>query len=206
MPDSDGYREAAAAGVRALFHSRGSAHLQTLRCRHGPAVTFEASLDFAQRADQADPLRALRSRFAMPHDVAGNELVYLAGHSLGLQPLDARARVNEELDDWAALGVRGHEEARRPWIPYHENLTAGLVHLTGARPSAVIAMNSLTVNIHLMLASFFRPSSKRTKLPIETGDSSPDRHAVTSHLAWHGLDPPPPLLELTPPPGSDSLP
>jgi len=169
-------------------------------------VTFEASLDFAQRADQADPLRAFRSRFAVPPEEAGNELVYLAGHSLGLQPLDARARVNEELDDWAALGVRGHEEARRPWIPYHANLTAGLQHLTGARASEVIAMNSLTVNIHMMLASFYRPAGSRTKILIEAGAFSSDRHAVASQIAWHGLDPRTSLVELAPVVGEHLVP
>jgi kynureninase len=169
-------------------------------------VSFDASLDFAQRADEADPLRAFRSRFAMPHDAGGNELVYLAGHSLGLQPLAARALVNEELDDWAALGVRGHEEARRPWIPYHENLTAGLQYLTGARASEVIAMNSLTVNIHMMLASFYRPNGSRTKILIEAGAFSSDRHAVASQIAWHGLDPRTSLVELAPVAGQALIP
>jgi len=169
-------------------------------------VSFEASLDFAQRADQADPLRHFRTRFAIPHDARGNELVYLAGHSLGLQPLAARTRVNEELDDWAALGVRGHEEARRPWIPYHENLTAGLQYLTGARASEVIAMNSLTVNIHMMLASFYRPAGSRTKILIEAGAFSSDRLAVASQIAWHGLDPRTSLVELAPVPGEHLVP
>src|SRR5215212_7444569 len=95
-------------------------------------VTREATLDYARRADRADPLRMFRSRFALPRDANGAELIYLAGHSLGLLPLAARTAINDELDDWAKLGVLGHESARRPWIPYHENLTAGLQHLTGA--------------------------------------------------------------------------
>src|SRR5262249_18314584 len=96
-------------------------------------VTREATLDYARRQDHADPLRAFRSRFAMPRDANGAELIYLAGHSLGLLPLAARAAVNDELDDWARHGVLGHESARRPWIPYHANLTAGLQHLTGSK-------------------------------------------------------------------------
>ena len=97
--------------------------------------------------------------------------------------------VSEELDDWARLGVEGHEHARRPWIPYHENLTAGLAALTGARPDEVVAMNSLTVNLHLMLASFYRPQGRRTRILMEAGAFSSDRHAVASQIAWHGLEP-----------------
>jgi kynureninase len=166
-------------------------------------MSFEATLDFATRADQADPLRAFRSRFALPRDSTGAGLIYLAGHSLGLLPLAARTLVNEELDEWAKLGVLGHETARRPWIPYHEHLTAGLRTLTGAKASEVIAMNTLTVNIHMMLASFYRPSGARTKILIEAGAFSSDRHAVASQIAWHGLDPRRELIELAPRAGED---
>jgi kynureninase len=169
-------------------------------------MRFEPTLEFARRADQADPLRAFRSRFAMPRDANGAELVYLAGHSLGLLPLAARTVVNEELDEWAKLGVLGHESARRPWIPYHENLAAGLQHLTGAKASEVIAMNSLTVNIHMMLASFYQPAGTRTKIVIEAGAFSSDRHAVASQIAWHGLDPRRELIELAPAAGEDLVP
>src|SRR6185312_12397953 len=116
-----------------------------------------ASLEQARARDAADPLARFRARFALPPGERGEPLVYLCGHSLGLLPLAARDLVAEELDDWARLGVEGHEHARRPWIPYHENLTAGLAALTGAHPDEVVAMNSLTVNLHLMLASFYRP-------------------------------------------------
>ena len=169
-------------------------------------MSFEASLDFARSADETDPLRSFRSRFGHPCDASGAEIVYLGGHSLGLPPLEARTRINEDLDDWAHYGVFGHEAARRPWIPYHENLTAGLRHLTGAGASEVIAMNSLTVNIHMMLASFYRPAGARTKILIETGAFSSDRHAVASQIAWHGLDPRSELIELSPAPGEDLIP
>jgi len=95
-------------------------------------MNFEATLEFAQLADQTDPLHAFRSRFAMPCDASGAELIYLGGHSLGPLPLAARTLINEELDDWGKYGVLGHEAARRPWIPYHEHLTSGLQHLMGA--------------------------------------------------------------------------
>jgi kynureninase len=169
-------------------------------------MTYEATLQHAQRRDETDPLRGFRERFALPYDGRNQPTVFLCGHSLGLMPLEARKLVTEELEDWARLAVLGHEHARRPWIPYHENLTAGLAHLTGARPTEIIAMNSLTVNLHLMLASFFRPNGQRTKILLETGAFSSDRHAVTSQLRWHGLDPDKHLIELTPPPGSDAIP
>jgi kynureninase len=164
-----------------------------------------ATLEEARARDAADPLRDLRKSFALPGDARGNPCTYLCGHSLGLAPLAARALVDAELEDWARLAVLGHEQARRPWIPYHENLTAGLAALAGAEPGEVIAMNSLTVNLHLMLASFYRPQSRRSRILIEAGAFSSDRHAVTSQIAWHGLDPERTLIELAPPPGTDTL-
>jgi len=164
-----------------------------------------ASLGAPGAWDAADPLRELRARFALPVNAQGAPLTYLCGHSLGLLPLAARALIDEELDDWAHLGVEGHEHARRPWIPYHENLTAGLAMLTGARASEVVAMNSLTVNLHLMLASFYRPQGARTRILIEAGAFSADRHAVASQIAWRGLDPQTALVELAPRPGEDTV-
>jgi len=161
----------------------------------------ERSLSDAQARDAADPLRSLRARFATPRARSGAPLTYLCGHSLGLQPLAARALLEQELDDWAQLGVEGHEHARRPWVPYHENLAPGLAALTGAQPDEVVAMNSLTVNLHLMLASFYRPKGERRRILIEAGAFSSDRHALTSHLAWHGVDPGQGLIELAPAPG-----
>jgi kynureninase len=120
-------------------------------------------------------------------------------------PLEARKLVNQELDDWARLAVLGHEQATRPWIPYHENLTAGLAYLSGAQPAEVVAMNSLTVNLHLMLASFYRPAGRRVKILIEAGAFSSDRHAVASQLAWHGQDVQSSLIELTPEAGAEGI-
>jgi kynureninase len=168
-------------------------------------MSYEATLAWAQGRDRADPLREFRARFAVPHDTRGAELTYLCGHSLGLMPLAARAFVNEELDEWAARGVLGHEQGRRPWIGYHEHLTAGLADLAGAHNGEVVAMNSLTVNLHLMLASFFRPQGTRRKILIEAGAFSSDRHAVTSQLLWHGLDPTASLIELAPARGEETL-
>jgi len=174
-------------------------------------VSADAALAAARARDAADPLRDWRAQFALPRAEGGlaergEPLTYLCGHSLGLMPLAARERVNEELDDWSRLAVLGHEHARRPWIPYHENLAAGLATLAGADVSEVVAMNSLTVNLHLLLASFYRPEGKRTRILIEAGAFSSDRHAVTSQIAWRGLDPESALLELAPQPGEDTVP
>jgi kynureninase len=166
---------------------------------------MKPTLEYARARDEADQLRDFRDRFAIPGNSRGQPLLYLCGHSLGLMPIGARRLVDQELDDWARLAVLGHEEATRPWIPYHENLTAGLSYLTGARPDEVVAMNSLTVNLHLMLASFYRPAGKRVKILIEAGAFSSDRHAVASQLAWHKQDIGTALIELAPEAGAEGI-
>jgi kynureninase len=169
-------------------------------------MTKELTLEDARRLDSADELQHFRARFAMPTDASGQPFLYLCGHSLGLMPLEARRLVDQELDDWSRLGVLGHEQATRPWIPYHENLTAGLAYLAGARPEEVVAMSSLTVNLHLMLASFYRPSGQRVKILIEAGAFPSDRHAVASQLRWHNLLPQTALIELAPASGAETIP
>jgi kynureninase len=166
---------------------------------------MKPTLEYARARDETDALRTFREGFSIPTDSKGRQFLYLCGHSLGLMPLAARQRVDQELDDWARLGVLGHEQATRPWIPYHENLTAGLAYLSGARPDEVVAMNSLTVNLHLMLATFYRPAGRRVKILIEAGAFSSDRHAVASQLAWHGQDVQTGLIELAPEAGSEGL-
>lgn len=168
-------------------------------------MRHEPTLGYARARDEQDPLRHLRERFALPTDSSGHPLLYLCGHSLGLMPREARLIVDEELDRWARLGVLGHDEGTRPWIPYHTSLGAGLAYLAGARADEVIAMNSLTVNLHLMLASFYRPAARRVKILMEAGSFSSDRHAVTSQLAWHGQDPEHALIELAPRPGEETI-
>jgi kynureninase len=171
----------------------------------GAAPDFTDSLDFARAADAADPLRSLRAQFALPTDAQGAPLAYLCGHSLGLAPRAARARVLEEIEDWERLGVLGHEQARRPWIGYAETLRADLALLAGARPDEVVAMNSLSVNLHLLLAGFYRPSGGRDAILIEAGAFPSDRHVVESQIRWHGLDPHRSLIELAPRAGADTL-
>ena len=163
------------------------------------------TLEAARALDERDALREFRRGFALPHDAHGAALTYLCGHSLGLQPLAARECVEGELDAWSRLGVLGHEHAERPWVPYHENLSEGLAQLTGAQLSEVVAMNSLTVNLHLMLASFYRPAGRRTRILMEAGAFSSDRHAVASQIAWHGLEERAALIELAPRAGEELI-
>jgi kynureninase len=166
---------------------------------------MKPTIESARARDEADELRSFRDQFAIPTNSRGQQQLYLCGHSLGLMPLAARRLVDQELDDWARLAVLGHEAATRPWIPYHENLTAGLAYLAGARPDEVIAMNSLTVNLHLMLASFYRPVGNRVKIVIETGAFSSDRHAVVSQLAWHRQNINTALVELAAESGAEGV-
>src|SRR5690606_31478156 len=142
----------------------------------------------ARQLDEADALAPLRERFALPRMPDGTPRIYFCGHSLGLAPRDARRLVSEELDDWEALGVTGHHAARRPWIDYAEALRPGLARLAGAQVDEVAAMNSLTVNLHLLMASFYRPRGRRRCILIERGAFPSDRHAVVSQLGLHGQD------------------
>jgi kynureninase len=170
-----------------------------------PLAQFSTSRDFAQDCDAADILAPYRRQFVLPGNASGRDLIYLCGHSLGLAPRAALDYVSEELADWAALGVAGHHTATRPWIDYAQNLTRGLQHVTGALASEVIAMNSLTVNLHLMMASFYRPVGMRDKVLIEAGAFSSDRHAILGQLSWHKLDAEETLVELEPRAGEETL-
>jgi len=154
------------------------------------------------RLDEQDPLAKFRAQFALPPSADGTPALYLCGHSLGLMPLSAPALVQQELDDWARLGVLGHHAARRDWIGYAEQLNASLARLAGASEQEVVAMNSLSVNLHLLMASFYRPAGTRRCIVIEAGAFPSDRHAVASQIHWHGLDPRDALIELAPAPGT----
>ncbi|MDQ2639483.1 MAG: kynureninase [Pseudomonadota bacterium] len=162
----------------------------------GGIVTPADLIARARELDAADPLGRLRGRFALPRAADGTPLVYFCGHSLGLAPLAARQKVNEELQDWEQLGVEGHHRSRRPWIDYAELLQPGLARLVGAQPAEVVAMNSLSINLHLLLASFYRPQGRRRCIVIERGAFPSDRHAVASQLQWHGISPQEALLEV----------
>ncbi len=159
---------------------------------------FTAERACAEALDAEDPLAGFRDEFLFPRDDEGRPLVYLCGNSLGLQPQRAGRYVREELEDWAALGVDGHLRARRPWLPYHRLATDGLAALTGAEPREVVAMNTLTVNLHLLMASFYRPAGERHCILIESTAFPSDRFAARSQLRFHGYDPDETLLEWRP--------
>jgi kynureninase len=154
--------------------------------------------EYAHDLDSADPLRGWRERFVLPHDEAGRELVYLCGHSLGAQPTLAADYVEEVMREWRALGVEGFFAARHRWLDYHERAAPTLAALVGAHPPEVVLMNSLTVNLHLMLVSFYRPAGERTALLVERQAFPSDRYAAESQVRLHGLDPGRDLIEIGP--------
>lgn len=159
----------------------------------------------ALELDAADP--SWRDRFLIPPlpERPGEEVAYLAGNSLGLQPRVTAERLEAELRDWARLGVEGHLEAERPWLPYHELLREPAARLVGARPDEVVAMNSLTVNLHLMMVSFYRPTDARHAIVIEDTAFPSDSYAVRSQAAFHGYSPDDAVIRLRPRPGDPGL-
>lgn len=152
---------------------------------------------YALAQDAADPLRGLRERFLIPqHD--GADQAYFVGNSLGLQPRGARAHIEEVLDKWAHEAVEGHFTGQAQWMPYHELVREPLARLVGAKPLEVVAMNTLTVNLHLMMVSFYRPTRERPAILIEAGAFPSDRYATASQVSFHGFDPAVDLIELQP--------
>ncbi len=160
--------------------------------RGGHAIEGE---EWALAADAADPLAGFRDEFHVPRHGAG-EVTYFCGNSLGLQPRATRAAVETELDAWAESAVEGHFRGDLPWMDYHAFVRDDLATLVGALPSEVVAMNSLTVNLHLMMVGFYRPTADRPAILIEKGAFPSDRHAVESQIRWHGFDPASALIEL----------
>lgn len=169
------------------------------------ALTFDTTPAFADAMDASDPLRTFRERFHIPKKQDGTDVIYFCGNSLGLQPKTAREAILQELDDWETLAVEGHFHAKYPWLPYHEFLTPSTARLVGALPVEVVVMNSLTVNLHLMMVTFYRPSGDRTKIMIEHGSFPSDHYAVETHMRTHGLDPDEHLIQLAPRPGETTL-
>ena len=159
---------------------------------------FEATREFAQGLDRKDPLADFRNRFNFPEDRDGRRNIYVCGNSLGLQPKLAVQYVTEVLSDWARLGVEGHFKAGKPWLGYHRLATAGFAALTGAQAQEVVAMNTLTVNLHVLMATFYRPSGRKRKIVIESTAFPSDYFAVMSQLELHGHDPAECLVEWRP--------
>ena len=161
-------------------------------------VIKDIDLDFALEQDQKDPLAHFRGRFHFPETKTGKPFIYFCGNSLGLQPDTAEQYIKEELDAWKKLGVDGHLKGKRPWLTYHELLTHYSAKLVGALDREVVVMNSLTVNLHLLMTSFYRPNGKRKKILIENNAFPSDRYAVQSQLKIHGNHPKEDLMILNP--------
>jgi len=161
-------------------------------------MNYSVDLDYAVKMDQQDPLAAFRDEFYIPRfeGNASNQALYFCGNSLGLQPRCTSEYVNEVLEQWQQLGVKGHFEGPYPWLPYHELLAEPLAKLVGAKTEEVVAMNSLTTNLHLMMVSFFQPTSLRNKIVIEQHAFPSDNYAVASQLIHHKLDPASHLITL----------
>ncbi len=168
-------------------------------------TTLVSAEQEALRLDEEDVLAPLRERFCLPADADGESLAYLCGHSLGLQPIKAREYVSEELDLWAKRGVHGHFEGDRPWYSYHETLSADMAALVGARPDEVVMMNALTVNLHLLMVSFYKPSMDRFKILVDHEAFPSDRFAVDSQIRFHGYEPRTGKILLKPREGEDAI-
>ena len=152
--------------------------------------------EYAQELDKNDSLNSYRSKFHIPKQKNGEPYVYLCGNSLGLQPKSTEENLLQELKDWKNLGVEGHFHAKNPWMPYHEFLTESMARVVGAKPMEVVVMNTLTVNLHLLMVSFYRPSAERNKIVIEADAFPSDKYAVESQIRFHGFDPKECLIEL----------
>jgi kynureninase len=165
-------------------------------------VKYTKDRTFALQMDESDPLKNFRDKFHIPKQSNGLDTIYFCGNSLGLQPKTTRTAVLQELEDWAALGVEGHFHGAKPWLQYNTLLSGKMARIVGAKPSEVVVMNTLTVNLHLMMVSFYRPTKKRYKILIDWNPFPSDRYAVSSQIRYHGFDPSVAIIE--PKPKGDS--
>lgn len=165
---------------------------------------FEASLDFARAEDDIDIFFPFRERFHFPqHD--GQDVAYFCGNSLGLQPKSTAYLMQQELDDWAKHGVEGHFRARNPWFSYHQLFSPSLARIVGAEPDEVVAMNTLTVNLHLLMISFYQPTQQRYKIIMEAGAFPSDQYAMETQVLHHGFAPEDAIIEIAPRAGSYTI-
>ncbi|WP_461452224.1 kynureninase [Mucilaginibacter sp.] len=167
-------------------------------------MDFKNTLAFAQQLDKQDPLKELRSKFLLPQH-NGKASIYLCGNSLGLQPVSAKEYINEQLANWQELGVEGWFEGNDPWLGYHKKLTPTLSEIVGAKESEVTVMNSLTVNLHLLMVSFYKPDINKYKIIMEAGAFPSDQYAIESQVKFHGYDPKDTIIELFPQNGEETL-
>lgn len=159
--------------------------------------SFKNDLAFARQADQQDPLKSYRDRFLFPQH-NGHDVVYFTGNSLGLQPKTTQSYIQQELNDWAKFGVEGHFLAKNPWLSYHELLTEKMARIVGALPSETVMMNQLTVNLHLLMVSFYRPTQQRYKILCEAKAFPSDQYALQSQIKFHGFSLEDALVEVAP--------
>ncbi len=167
-------------------------------------MNFQNTLEFAQRMDASDPLKSFREKFFIPQH-AGKDCVYFTGNSLGLQPKTVAGYVQQELDDWATMGVEGHFQAKNPWMPYHEIFPRQLSAIIGCKENEVIVMNQLTVNLHLLMVTFYRPTKARYKIICEAKAFPSDQYAFESQVRHHGFDPADAIIEVAPREGEHTI-
>jgi kynureninase len=167
-------------------------------------MNFENNLSYAQQMDQQDPLSALREEYLFPQH-NGKPFIYLCGNSLGLQPKSAREVLGKQLDNWHHLGVEGWFEGETPWMYYHQELKKLIAPIVGAKPAEVCPMNTLTVNLHLLLVSFYQPKGGRFKIIMEAGAFPSDQYAIESQVRFHGFDPAEAIIEVAPREGEYTL-
>jgi kynureninase len=167
-------------------------------------MNFENTIEFARQLDAQDPLKEFRSQFLFPQH-NGRDAIYLCGNSLGLQPVSAQKYLNEQLTTWKDYAVEGWFDGDNPWLPYHKQLTVTLAGIVGANQTEISVMNSLTVNLHLLMVSFYKPNSKRYKIMMEGGAFPSDQYAVESQVRFHGYKPEDAIIEVFPREGEDTL-
>jgi kynureninase len=160
-------------------------------------MNFQNTLSFARQLDEQDTLKHFRDKFFIPQH-NGEDCIYFAGNSLGLQPKSVRDYIQQELDDWARLGVEGHFHAHNPWVSYHESFPQKLSKIIGALPHEIVVMNQLTVNLHLLMISFYRPANGRYKIICEAKAFPSDQYAFETQVKYHGHDPNDAIIEVTP--------
>lgn len=165
---------------------------------------FANTLEYARALDQDDALKSFRQLFYFPK-IKGEEAVYLTGNSLGLQPKQAMEALKVEMEDWQQWGVEGHFHGKNPWFHYHKFLNENAAAVVGALPHEVVVMNNLTVNLHLMMVSFYRPNAQNFKIIMEAGAFPSDQYAVESQVRFHGFDPKEAIIEVSPKDGGHSL-
>lgn len=168
------------------------------------SLIYQNTLEYAHAQDTNDPLKKYREKFYFPR-MHGREVVYFTGNSLGLQPLSTQDYVLNELEDWATFGVEGHFHARKPWMPYHEQFAVPVAKIVGALPEEVVVMNQLTVNLHLLLVSFYRPKQERYKILCEAKAFPSDQYALQSQVKFHGYTPDDAIIEVHPREGEHNI-